>query len=131
MPTFRSRAAAVAALLALAAPLSSVSAPVEAGTPQHRQISIQGSEPRPNHFFIKGRVRPDYQNRAATVQRRVGRNGTWTSYHQFRTSDRSRYHQRIRALRQVGRVYYRVKVNASNGFAKSFSRTVFIRTFRR
>lgn len=130
MPTVRTRLAAAAAFLALAAPLSTVTVPAEAGLQEHRQISIQGEQTGPRRFFVKGRVQPDYPDGAAVVQRRVGRHGHWTAYEEFRTSDRSRYRQRVRALRHVGRVYYRVKVDASGDFATSFSRPVFLRTCR-
>ena len=129
MHAHRTRLAAAAAFLALAAPLSTVTVPAEAGGQEHRSISIRGVEPRENRFFIKGRVAPSYENRAAVVQRKVGRHGRWKAWDHFRTNDHSRYRQRVKALRRTGRVYYRVKVDASGGFATSFSRSVFIRTY--
>ncbi len=129
MYAHRRRLAAAAAVLALAAPLSTLTVPAQAGG-QERLISIRGIEPREDRFFIKGKVAPSYENRAAIVQRRIGRHGRWKAWDHFRTNDRSRYRQRVKALRRTGRVYYRVKVNASGDFATSFSRAVFIRTYR-
>jgi hypothetical protein len=117
-------------MLALAAPLSTITVPAEAGTQQHREISIRGIEPRENKFFIKGKVRPSYERRPAIVQRKVGRDGHWSAWKNFRTNGNSRYREKVTALRRPGRVYYRVKVNASNGYATSFSRAVYIRTYR-
>ena len=129
MHAHRPRLAAAAAVLALAAPLSTLTTPARAGV-QERSISLRGIEPRDDHFFIKGKVRPDYANQAAVIQRRVGRDGRWTAWKDFRTNDQSRYRERVRALRQPGRVFYRVKIDASDGFATSFSGAIFIRTFR-
>ena len=130
MHAHRRRLAAAAAVLALAAPLSTLTVPAEAGVQDHRTISIRGIEPRENRFFIKGKVAPSYENRAAIVQRRIGRHGRWKAWDHFRTNDRSRYRQRVKALRRTGRVYYRVKVNASGDFATSFSGAIYIRTYR-
>ena len=130
MHAHRTRLAAAAAVLALAAPLSTLTVPAQAGVQEQRQISLRGIEPRNDHFFIKGKVRPSYENRAAVVQRKVGRNGHWTAWKNFRTNGQSRYRERVRPLRHTGRVYYRVKVDASGGFRTSFSGAVFIRTVR-
>ena len=130
MHAHRTRLAAAAAVLALAAPLSTVTAPAQAGTPEQRSISLHGIDGPGNRFFIKGKVRPAYQNRPAVIQRRVGRDGRWKAWKDFRTNDRSRYRERIMPLRRLGRVFYRVKVEASDGFATSFSGSIFIRTVR-
>ncbi|WP_432479100.1 hypothetical protein [Nocardioides sp. GXQ0305] len=119
------------------APPASVSSPsaepaaaARARGSQPRFISIRGIEPRTNRFFIKGRVRPSYENRQAVIQRRVGRTGRWNAWDTFRTNGQSRYRERVSALRRPGRVYYRVKVNGSGNYRKSFSGSVYIRTFR-
>jgi hypothetical protein len=130
MHAHRTRLAAAAAVLALAAPLSTITVPAQAGVQEQRSISIRGIEPRHDRFFIKGKVEPSYENRAAIIQRRVGRTGHWNAWKTFRTNDRSRYRQKVTALRQPGRVYYRVKVNASGDYATSFSGALYIRTYR-
>ena len=124
------RAVAAAALAATATLVTAV--PAGAGTTgdEQRSISIRGVEPREDRFFIKGRVEPSYENRAATIQRKIGRSGEWSAWKDFRTNDRSRYRERVRALRRVGRVFYRVRIDASDGFRRSFSSVVFIRTSR-
>ena len=124
----RTRLAVAAAVLSLAAPLSTVSAPAQAGV-QERTITLHGIQPHAQRFFIKGKVRPAYENRPAVIQRRVGRDGRWKAWRDFRTNDRSRYRERILPLPRPGRVFYRVKVDASDGFAKAFSGSIFIRTF--
>ena len=130
MHAHRTRLVAATAVLLLAGPLSTVSTPAEAGVQVQRSISIRGIEPHDDRFFAKGRVRPTYAHRDAILQRRVGREGRWKAWEEFRTTGRSRYRERITALRRPGRVFYRVKVEASDGFRTSFSGAIWIRTFR-
>jgi hypothetical protein len=131
MPSHRTRLAAAAAAFVATASLVAA-APADAGSPgdQERTISIRGIEPHEGRFFVKGKVRPSYEDRHAVIQRRVGRDGRWKAWDRFRTDDRSRYRERIMPLSRPGKVFYRVKVAASGDFVTSFSRTVWIRTFR-
>lgn len=126
----RAKLAAAAAVLSLAASLSTVTTPAQAGVEEQRLILLRGIEPREDHFFLKGRVLPSYEGRRAVIQRRVGRHGSWQDWKRFRTDDRSRYREPVAALRRIGRVYYRVRIGASGAFAESFSRAIFIRTYR-
>ena len=131
MTSHRTRLAAVAMGVIATASLVTA-APADAGSAgdQERLISIRGIEPHEGRFFIKGKVRPSYENRHAVIQRRVGRNGRWKGWDRFRTNDRSRYRERIMPLSRPGKVFYRVKVAASGDFVTSFSSAVWIRTFR-
>jgi hypothetical protein len=131
MSSHRTRLATAA--LAFVATASLVTAaPADAGGTgdPERLVSIRGIEPREDRFFVKGKVRPSYENRHATIQRRVGRDGRWKAWEGFRTNERSRYRERIAPLRRPGKVFYRVKVDASGDFATSFSRNIWIRTYR-
>ena len=132
MPAHRTRLAAAAAVLALFAPLTAVTT-ADAGTQEAqgtRTVTIKGVEPNPGRFFAKGKVRPEYAERGAIMQRKLRSQSRWRDDFRFETSAASRYRQRIKPLRRVGTVCYRVKVNASNGYARAFSERVCIRTFR-
>jgi len=129
MLAHRTRLAAAAAVLALAAPLTAVST-AGAGVQETRTVTIKGIEPNPGRFFAKGKVIPQYAERGAIMQRKLRSQSRWRDDFRFETSATSRYRQRIKPLRRVGTVCYRVKVNASNGFRTSYSERVCIRTFR-
>lgn len=134
MPEHRFRAAVAAAILT-AVVTGSVAAAAPGGAAVQRGsdprfISIEGIEPQPERFYVKGEVEPEYQNRAAVLQRKVGRSGRWKAWKDFDTNGQSKYRERIKALRRVGRVFYRVKVEASGSFRTSFSGVVFIHTVR-
>lgn len=120
-----------AATVALAATASLVTAaPPASATTEERVISLRGIEPRTGRFFIKGQVRPSYENRNAIIQRKVGRSGSWSTWKRFRTNSNSRYRERIMPLRRPGRVFYRVKINASGNYDTAYSGTIFIKTYR-
>lgn len=110
--------------------LLAVPAPAGAGTTEEqRTIRIRAVEPRDDVFYVKGRVLPDYPGRRAVVQRRLRSAEKWSRWRRFRTSDESRYRQRVKALERPGAVCYRVRVRASNGYAESHSGKICIRTF--
>ena len=129
MHAHRTRLAAAAAVLALAAPLAAAST-AEAGVQERRVISIEGVQTPTNKFFAKGEVTPTYAERNAVMQRKLRGQARWHDDFRFQTGEQSKYRERIKPLRQVGTVCYRVKVAASGDFRTSFSGRVCIRTFR-
>ena len=129
MYAHRTRLAAAAACLALAAPLGAAST-AEAGVQERRVISIEGVKTPTDRFFAKGEVTPSYAERNAVMQRKVRGQARWHQDFRFQTGPRSRYRERIQPLRRVGRVCYRVKIAGSDDLRTSFSDRVCIRTFR-
>ena len=129
----RMRLVAAAAALLVAAPMASLGTAHAQGTtgelPQ-RQISIKGIEPREGVFFAKGRVRPDYENRYATMQRKLKSANSWDNWRKFKTNDSSRYRKEIKALERTGTICYRVKIKGNDSFATSYSGRVCIKTTR-
>ena len=95
---------------------------------QERTISVKGVEPRDDVFFAKGRVRPAYRERRAIMQRKPRSADGWRDWRTFRTTDESRFRERIAPLRRKGVVCYRVKIEGNRKFSTSFSPRVCIRT---
>ena len=130
----RMRLVAAAAALVATAPLAALGtahAEQAAGEAKpERTITIKGVEPRDGVYFVKGKVTPSYKERFALVQRKLKSEQTWSSYDRFKTTDESRYRERIEALERVGTVCYRVKIKGNDTFATSYSGRVCIRTFR-
>lgn len=130
----RMRLAVVGAALVATTPLVAVTATAEvaataAPAKQERTITMKGVEPREGVFFAKGRVKPDYQERFAIMQRKVRDTTKWRDWRKFRTTDESRYRERIVPLNRVGVVCYRVKIKGNAKFKTSYSAdTVCIRT---
>lgn len=129
----RMRLAAAAIALVAGAPLASLgtadAAPAAEAKPE-RTISIKGVEPREGVFFVKGKVEPDYKQRFAIVQRKLKSENKWDNFRTFKTTDDSRYRERVYALKRSGVVCYRVKINGNDVFATSYSGRVCIRTSR-
>jgi hypothetical protein len=129
----RLRLVAAGAALVMSASLAvSTSATAEPAAPQakeERTITIHPSEPRPNVFIVKGRVSPTYENKRATVQRKLRGADTWKGWKAFRTNDSSRYRQRIAPLKRLGVVCYRIKVKGNATYTTSYSGRVCIKTF--
>ena len=129
----RLRLAAATIALVAAAPLASLgtahSAQAGEAKPE-RTISIKGVEPKDGVFFVKGRVKPDYKERFALVQRKLKSEKKWATIGKFRTTDESTYRERIYALNRPGVVCHRVKIKGNDTFATSYSGRVCIRTFR-
>jgi len=130
MHAHRTRLAAAAAVLALAAPLA-VTSSAEAGVQERRTISIEGVKTPTSKFFAKGEVMPSYAERNAVMQRKLRGQATWRKGFRFQTGAQSKYRERIKPLRRIGTVCYRVKVAGSGDYRTSFSGRVCIRTFRR
>ncbi len=129
----RLRLAAATIALVAAAPLASLGTAhaAQAGEAKpERTISIKGVEPKDGVFFVKGTVEPDYQERFALVQRKLKSEKKWDNFRKFKTTDESKYRERIYALKRTGVVCYRVKIKGNDTFATSYSGRVCIRTSR-
>lgn len=128
----RLRLAAATVALVAAAPLASLgtaNATLAEAKPE-RTISIKGIEPKEGVFFIKGKVQPDYEQRYAIVQRKLKSENKWDNFRKFKTTNESKYRERVYALKRSGVVCYRVKIKGNATFATSYSSRVCIRTFR-
>ncbi len=130
----RLRLVAAGAALVMSASLAvATSATAEPATRQakeERTITIRGAEPRPDVFFAKGRVFPEYKDRRAVMQRKLKSANRWRGWKAFTTNDRSRYRQRVAPLKRIGVVCYRVKVKGNTRYKTSYSRRVCIETRR-
>lgn len=92
-----------------------------------RTVSATGLEPRPNVFFIKGRVSPKYRKGKAFMLRSFTKRGPWTRVQTFWTNNQSQFKRRVATVpRGRKRVCYRVMVPASKGYKKSFSQVLCI-----
>lgn len=94
-----------------------------------RTISIAGKEPRPNRFFVKGRVSPVTHPAKAVVQRKncSTRSCRWFAWKTFRTGDDGRYRVRVEAPGDdQRRVYYRVHTPPTQRFKAATSKAIYI-----
>lgn len=128
MPPVRTRAAVAGAALAVTASVLGVPAAGGAAAEQ-RTVSLTAAEPRDDVFVVRGKVRPAYQERPVTVQRKRRKAVRWRTWRTIETNARSRYRQRVAPLKQPGVVCYRVKVPADDTYAAAVSDKVCIRTF--
>lgn len=129
----RMRLVAAAAALVATAPLAAVGTAnaeeaVAAAKPE-RTITIKGVEPREGVFFAKGKVKPDYKQRFAVVERKLKSEKNWSNFRTFKTTNDSSYRERISALKRSGIVCYRIKIKGNDQFRTSYSNKVCIRTF--
>lgn len=91
-----------------------------------RKIEVQGLEPKPNRFFIKGKVEPDYQKKKVFMLKKVG-TGSYKKANKFKTDKRSRFKVRVAGPpRGARKVCYRAMIPAGNGFKKSQSKALCI-----
>lgn len=127
----RMRLVAAAAALIATAPLAMIgTANAEAQAKPEREISIKGVEPKDGVFFVKGKVQPDYEKRFAIVERKLKSENKWSNFRKFKTTNQSKYRQRIKALNRTGVVCYRIKIKGNANFKTSYSSRVCIRTTR-
>jgi len=121
MAVVRGRRWLVAVLLGVvaAAPVQALGAPAET-----REVIVKPREPRPDVFFLAGRVKPGYERKPAILQRRNCGSCAWFGFEDFRTDGNSRFKRPVPDLRAGQRkVCYRIKVPASQGFATAYSET--------
>jgi hypothetical protein len=89
-----------------------------------REVIAKPREPRPDVFFLAGRVRPAYERRPAILQRRNCGGCVWFAFDRFRTDGESRFRRPVPDLKPgQKKVCYRVKVPGSKGFEKALSET--------
>jgi hypothetical protein len=111
--------AVLLAVVAAAAPIPTAASPAET-----REVIVKPREPRPDVFFLAGRVKPGYERKPGILQRRNCGGCAWFGYDHFRTDGRSRFKRPVPDLEPGDKkVCYRIKVPASNGFATAFSET--------
>ena len=110
-------AALLAGVTAVVATMPALAAPAES-----REVIVQPREPRPDVFFLAGRVKPGYERKPAILQRRNCGGCAWFGFEHFRTDGHSRFKRPVPDLR-VGekKVCYRIKVPASKGFSTAYS----------
>ena len=110
-----------AVLLGAALP-AALTPTTQAATAETREVVVTPREPRPDVFFLAGRVRPDYAKKPAILQRRNCADCTWFAFERFRTDARSRFKRSIPDLEpDRTKVCYRVKVPGGRGFEAAFS----------
>ena len=130
------RVLAVLTGLFLVVGLTAVTTPVNAADKIKREITIDGKEPRPNKFVLKGRVKPSSGTRVrAVVQfkacpKQANCKKKWKTFTKTKTTAKGRYSERVRGPRQgEARVYYRVKTAPNNKYTGAVSQAVYIYRF--
>ena len=103
--------------------LSTVLAPqAAAATAEDRAVIAKPQEPRPDVFFLAGRVRPDYRKKPVVLQRRNCPDCSWFAAERFRTDGDSRSRASVADSKEgEKKVCYRVKVPSSMRFRTSVS----------
>lgn len=133
MMATRTRLAAATITLVATAPLAALgTADAEQAAGQakpERAISIKGVEPRDDVYFVKGKVTPDYEKRFAILQRKLKSENKWSNSRKFKTTDTSKYRERVYALKRPGVVCYRVKIKGNDNFKTSYSDRVCIHSY--
>lgn len=112
--------------IALTSPATADESSVSAQAKPERNLVVNGTEPRPNVFFLKGRVKDsNYAKRKVIVQKKRGEN--WSKYKQDRTNNKSAF--RIRVFgpgRNTRKVCYRIVIPGGEQFARTTSRRLCI-----
>lgn len=84
---------------------------VAQGAPKpQRSIGSRAIEPKPQAFFIKGSVAPDYGNKKLFIERRVGGAGDWRVVRTEKTTQLGRFKVRIFRFRESRKTCWRVRV---------------------
>lgn len=98
-----------------------------------RQITINGSEPKPNKFVIKGKISPSTGKRVnAVIERKLCKQdkdcgAKWKTWKKIKTSPKGRYSERILGPgKGYKRAYYRVATKENKKFFAAVSDAVFI-----
>ncbi|CAB4724536.1 MAG: hypothetical protein F2667_11575 [Actinobacteria bacterium] len=109
---------------------SSSATAVAAKAKEDRQIEVSGKEPRPNKFFIKGRVTPTTGKTKAVVQKKncASKKCGWFNDKLVKTNDKGRFTVRVFGpARGQQKVYYRVKTSPTAKYQGATSITLVIR----
>lgn len=120
--------ATLIALVVMAATPLALTAPATAADKVKREISVQGIEPKPNRFFIKGGVETgSYPKAKLVMMKKPGGSKKWTTYKTFRTDAKSKFRVRVVGPgRGSQKVCYKVKAPSSSKYKTSFSRSLCI-----
>lgn len=114
--------AVVSAVLLGAGPPAALTPAASAAPAETREVLVKPREPRPDVFFLTGRVRPDYARKPAILQRRNCADCAWFAFERFRTDAHSRFKRPIPDLEaDRTKVCYRVKVPGGRGFKSALS----------
>jgi hypothetical protein len=114
--------AALLSVLRSAGMAGTLAAAAAARGAETREVIVKPREPRPGVFVLAGRVRPAYEKKPAILQRRNCGGCLWFAFERFRTDGDSRFRLPVPNLKPgQKKLCYRVKVPASNGYARSFS----------
>ena len=117
----------VALAVMVATPLA-LSAPATAADKVKREIRVQGIEPKPNKFFIKGKVETGkYPNAKLVMMRKPGGTKNWTVFKTFKTDGASKFRVRVFGPGKGSKkVCYKVKAHSSKKYKTSFSQSLCI-----
>ena len=74
-------------------------APAPGAPAETREVIVQPREPRPDVFFLAGRVKPGYERKPAILQRRNCGSCAWFGFEHFRTDGNSRFKRPVPDLR--------------------------------
>ncbi|MGZ4446166.1 MAG: hypothetical protein ACXVWZ_08710 [Nocardioides sp.] len=124
MRLYRILTGLVALMLAVALPMALAGNAEAAGKPKH-QITVKGTEPKPNLFYVKGYVEPTYAKAPAVMERKTCGTCSWHAWKSFTTDANSHFKVHVYGPgRGQQKVCYRVKVAATKNFATSRSRSL-------
>ncbi|CAB4759326.1 unannotated protein [freshwater metagenome] len=98
-----------------------------------RQISINGKEPKPNKFLIKGKIAPSTGERVnAVIETKLCKQdkdcgAKWKKLRGIETNAKGRYSERVPGLKKgIKRVYYRVSTRENEKFLAAVSPEIYI-----
>ena len=107
--------------------------PTASAEQAERQITINGKEPKPNKFLIKGKVSPSTGKRVNAViefkrcKQDKDCGAKWRTFKKIKTSPKGRYSERVRGPgKGVKRVYYRVATKENKNFLAAVSPEIYI-----
>ena len=107
---------AVALLAALLAVLpGTLLTSAEAAKPP-RLIYVRATEPRPQKFYLKGDIAPQYAKKRIVLERKANAGATWKPFKTFTSNKKSRFKVRIFRTRGAKKTCWRVIVPKSGGY---------------
>lgn len=113
--------------------LVAATAPAASAEQVEREITINGSEPKPNKFVIKGKISPSTGERVNAVievkhcKKDTDCGATWQTFEKITTNAKGRYSERVKGPRQGHkRVYYRVATKENKKFFAAVSPEIYI-----
>ncbi|GGO78083.1 hypothetical protein [Nocardioides deserti] len=118
--------ASLIALVVMAATPLALAAPATAADKVKREIRVQGIEPKPNKFFIKGAVETGtYPKSKLVMMRKPGGTKNWKTFTTFKTDGKSKFRVRVFGpARGQQKVCYKVKAPSSKKYKTSFSKSL-------